>query len=269
MDRARAALLIALALAACGEGEATSPVSLLDVPETVAIGVMPEPASRTITVPPPPPPPSTAPTSSSTAPGGGVSAGPIEAPIGDDVAGDRMLMIGDSILAAAAPGGSGIMCDALVLFGWEVAIDAEAGRDVDDAERVLELHLDAEGEPDWDAVAFSFGTGVDGTDESAVAELAAALDALIELVAPRPVLLYTLAETDDGTAAINEAIRARAEIHQRALVVEFADAGSDGVDVVDDTGRTLTEDGVNRLSIRTAAAAGKAPGDADGTCLTA
>jgi hypothetical protein len=51
------------------------------------------------------------------------------------------------------------------------------------------------------------------------------------------------------------------------LVVDFADAGGDGVPIVDDSGRALTDDGMKRFSIRTAAAAGEAPGGGEGTCL--
>jgi hypothetical protein len=51
------------------------------------------------------------------------------------------------------------------------------------------------------------------------------------------------------------------------VIVEFADAGDDGVALLDDDGLTLTEDGVKRLSIRTAAAFGKAPGESGGECL--
>jgi hypothetical protein len=120
---------------------------------------------------------------------------------------------------------------------------------------------------DWDAVVLSFGSDVDGTDADAVAEFGTDLGELIERVAPRPVVLYTLIEEGEGRAAINDVIRAQPDSHRNVLVVEFADAGGDGVPLVDDSGRTLTEDGMKRFSIRTAAAFGEAPGDSEGACL--
>ena len=54
---------------------------------------------------------------------------------------------------------------------------------------------------------------------------------LVERIAPRPTLLYTLAEQDDddGPAAVNEVIRAVPESYPNVLVIEFADAGDDGL----------------------------------------
>ena len=47
---------VVVALAACGDDDVTTAPSLIDVPETVAMGVLPQPASGALTLPPPPPP---------------------------------------------------------------------------------------------------------------------------------------------------------------------------------------------------------------------
>src|SRR6185295_10535404 len=105
-------------------------------------------------------------------------------------------------------------------------------------------------------------------DADAVAEFGNELGELIDRVAPRPVLLYTLVEKGHaGRSAINDVIRAQPEAHPNALVVEFADAADDGVAVLDDDGLGLTDDGMKRFSIRTAAAVGDAPGGENGACL--
>jgi hypothetical protein len=271
MDRRRLARVAVLGVgvavvAACGDDDATSLPSIGDVPETVAMGVLPEPRSDAATLPSPPPPPTTEPTVSSTSTP--ALETPIESPVGDLVDGDRILLIGDSILASAAPRNGGDLCDALVLFGWQAEIDALDDRTIDFADEVLDARLgDDDQQEDWDVVALAFGSDVDASDDDAVDEFATELGALVDRVAPRPVLLYTLAGEADQREPLNDVIRAQPESHPNALVVEFADAGDDGVPVVDDAGRTLTDDGMKRFSIRTAAAVGDAPGDGDGECL--
>lgn len=264
---------LAIVLAACGDDDVTTATSLIDVPETVAMGVLPQQLSGAPTLPPPPPAPTTQPavTTTSAPP---QPEGPIEAPVGDLVSGGRILLVGDSVLASAAPRNRGQLCDALTLFGWQAEIDAVSDRGIDFASTVLDARMttndgndDDNSAADWDVVALSFGSDVDGDDPGAVARFGDILADLVDRVAPRPVLLYTLVEVDDGREAINDVIRAVPETHPNALVVEFADAGGDGVAVLDAAGRRLTSDGMKRFSIRTAAAVGDAPGDGDGACL--
>jgi hypothetical protein len=268
MGRERVAQLMAVAAAlfgaaGCGDrGNDTSLPTLVDVPDTVAIGVLPSPAADTATLPSPPPPPTTTAPSTTAPP----LTEPIEAPLADDVAGNRILMIGDSVLASTAPRNGGLMCDALVLFGWEVEIDAEPGRSVDFAHDVLDERL----EEGWDAFALSFGNQVDGTDPNAVAAFERELELVLARLEPQPVAVFTVLEGIDGVEgreAVNEVIRALPEAHPNVLVTEFADAGSDGVDLADEDGLVLTEDGMRRLSMRSAAAVGNAPDEADGQCL--
>jgi hypothetical protein len=256
-------------IASCGDDDVSTLPSIFDVPETVAMGVLPQQRSDAPTLPTPPPPPTTAPTVSSTSTPPTTPEEPIEAPIGELVDGNRILLVGDSILASAAPRNEGQLCDALVLFGWAAEIDAVSDRGIDFAAGVLDARLtdDEDQDADWDVVALSFGSDVDGADAGAVAEFGTELSELIERVAPRPVVLYTLIDEGDDRAAVNGVIRAQPQSHPNVLVIEFADAGGDGVPIVDETGRSLTEDGMKRFSIRTAAAVGDAPGDGEGACL--
>ena len=258
-----------VAIAACGDDDVSTLPSIVDVPETVAMGVLPEQLSDAATLPAPPPPPTTAPTVTTPTPASANPEGPIEGPIGELVDGNRILLVGDSILASAAPRNGGQLCDALVLFGWAAEIDAVSDRGIDFAAGVLDARLtdEEDQEDDWDVVALAFGSDVDGTDADAVAEFGTELGELVERVAPRPVLLYTLVDESEDRAAVNDVIRAQPQSHPNVLVIEFADAGDDGVPVVADSGRALTDDGMKRFSIRTAAAVGDAPGDDDGACL--
>src|SRR6478735_8714349 len=103
MDRSRqvavAVFGLIATLAGCtGDTGQTALPSLVDVPDTVAIGVLPDQPSDAATLPAPPPPPTTAPTPTTTvAP---LPIGPIDGTIGEVVEGNRILLIGDSILAA-------------------------------------------------------------------------------------------------------------------------------------------------------------------------
>lgn len=260
---------LVVVLAACGGDDVTTGPSIIDVPDTVAMGVLPQQLSDAPTLPAPPPPPTTEPPATTTS-APAAPEGPVEAPVGALVSGDRILLVGDSILASAAPRNGGQLCDALELFGWEAEIDAVSDRGIDFAAGVLDARVtpDNDADPDWDVVALSFGSDVDGTDTDAVAEFGSELGDLIDRVAPRPVLLYTLVEKGhQGRSAINDLIRAQPGSHPNALVVEFADAADDGVAVLAGNGLSLTDDGMKRFSIRTAAAVGDAPGDADGACL--
>jgi hypothetical protein len=225
--------------------------------------VFPGKYSAAATLPPPPAPP----TSAALTPSTSVAAEAIDddRPIGERVLGDRVLLIGDSVMASTAPRNDGLMCEALSLYGWDAEIDAEPGQPIEFADEVLDRQLTDDS--DWDVVVLSFGSQVDGTDPVALGAFERDLDALFVRLEPRPVLVFTLAEVSPGREQINAMIRARPRFHPNAVVLEFADAGADGVPLVEDDLLTLTDDGMKRLSIRTAAALGNAPDDADGACL--
>jgi hypothetical protein len=246
-----------------GEDETVQP-ALIDVPETVAIGVLPAPLSDSPTLPAPPPPPTTTPASTSTTT---VVTGPIVGPVADHVSGNRLLMIGDALLATATPRNDGLMCDAVTLFGWETEIDAEPGHDIGFAGDVLDERLEPDGEEPWDVVALMIGNELDGSDPAIASAFAEELDRLIERIAPRPVVIFTLPVADPGRSVLNDIINDRPNSYPNAVVIDFATKGGAADEVVDDTGLALTDDGNKRISVITAAALGKAPGGATGECL--
>lgn len=253
-------------LVACGGGSDDGDAAVVsDVPDTVAIGVLPDPLSNTPTLPAPPAPPTTvAETAETVAPG---VDEPIEGPIGENVAGDRVLMIGDSLLASAAPRNDRLMCDAMTVFGWDAEIDAEPGHDLDFADEVLDARLEPDDEEPWDVVVLMFGSELDPDDAAVAEQFEAFLDETLARVAPRPTLLYTLAVTDPGRVRLNRIIRDQRQSHPNVVVIDWAEDGGDPSDVVDEDGLRLTEDGAKRLSVLTAAALGEAPDDPVGDCL--
>ncbi len=62
--------------------------------------------------------------------------------VGDEVIDNRLLVIGDSIMASTATRYSGLMCDELVPLGWAVEVEAEPSRFIDFGNRVLDQTLD-------------------------------------------------------------------------------------------------------------------------------
>lgn len=120
------------------------------------------------------------------------------ASIGETVLGNRVLLIGDSLFAGLATRYGGDACEGLVPLGWQVAVEAESGRFIDFANRVLDARLD-EG---WDAVVVMLGTNYGGDEVGYEAELSALLDRL----APRPVVLLTTTVFRETQVEVNEVI---------------------------------------------------------------
>lgn len=247
------AVVIAVAVGACSSDRSAPPPAVV-VPETVAIGGMPRPLSDTTM--PTLPEVTVASSTTTTEP----APDPISGPLADEVSGHRVLLIGDTALAATTPRAGGILCDVVTGFGWDVEIEAEPGRPIEFADEVLDALLD-EG---WDVVGLMFGHHVTVT----VADFEQRLDALLERLAPRPVILYTVAEADDVQVEVNRVIRERARSRFNVVVVDWAEATDVEPDVLlEDGGPVPSEEGAGRLALFTAALLSRAPGDEPGTCL--
>ena len=81
--------------------------------------------------------------------------------LGSKAAGNRLIVIGDSILAGTASRYGSAMCNALVPLGWRVEVDAEVGRPVGFGRTVLRARLKA----GWDAAVVFLGTNYGGNAE--------------------------------------------------------------------------------------------------------
>lgn len=252
------ALTACATLAACAGGEAVAP-AVTGVPETVAIGGMPGPLSDT-TAPTLPPVESPTSTTTTTEP----PAEPVSPPLVDDVLGHRVLLVGDTGLSVTTTRAEGILCDVVTGFGWDVEIEAEPGRTIAFADVVLDELLDRSPGGDWDVVGLMFGHHVDTT----VDDFEQSLDAVLDRLSPRPVILYTVAGTDAEQQQINEVLRARPDTYPNVVVIDWADAVAGEPDVLlEDGGPFPSEDGAGRLAVFTAGLLSDVPGDAVGTCL--
>ncbi len=120
--------------------------------------------------------------------------------IGPQVSGNRVMLIGDSVLAGTARRYGGETCAQLVPLGWQLELNAEAGRFIDFALKVVEERIDA----GWDAVGIFIGTNY-GEDEKVFRDY---YTEILDLIGDRPVLLLTISrykeEIDDANAVIRE-----------------------------------------------------------------
>jgi hypothetical protein len=95
--------------------------------------------------------------------------------------GNRLLMIGDSILSSIAKRYGNEACGLLVPQGWNVALEAEAGQFVEFGLDVLDKRWN-EG---WDAVVIELGTNYAGSQD----RYRATLEKILDRIGDKPVVL--------------------------------------------------------------------------------
>lgn len=295
MDRARlrtkrerhtsfaAGLAVALAISAsaCGSpAESMAPVTF-DIPDTVPTGELPDlPTDQTApTLPRTSTASSTASSSASTTASRRTSTTEARqitiertttpvvtepGPIGERAGGNRLLVIGDSLMSSVSETYSGLMCEALTGFGWDVEVDAQTSRFIDFGHLVVDTRLRPADDLDWDAAVIFLGNNNGGDVEAFGAEL----DELLDKLAPRPTLLLTITETDLATIGMNRVIREQPDRHPHVTILDWARVSEDGAsELLAGDGLHLSTAGQNRLVILAAAELGDAPGFGDGECL--
>ncbi len=138
------------------------------------------------------------------------------ATLGSRAAGNRVLVIGDSILAGTASRYGGAMCAALVPSGWEVAVEAEAGQMIGFGRTVVRDRIN-EG---WDAAVVFLGTNFGGSKENYERDLVR----IVESLAPRPTLLLTATLFRDSMQQVNDVIRVVASKNSHVSVLDWGTA---------------------------------------------
>lgn len=181
------------------------------------------------------------------------------ATLGSRAAGNRVLVIGDSILAGTANRYGGAMCAALVPNGWEVAVEAEAGQMVGFGRTVVRDRI-KEG---WDAAVVFLGTNFGGSKENYERDLTA----IVESLAPRPTLLLTATLFRDSMQQVNDVIRVVASKNSHVSVLDW---GTSSVQpgLLNKDRVHPTDAGRAVLVASVAAALGPAP-EVPGKCLAA
>ena len=179
--------------------------------------------------------------------------------IGPKVSGNRLVMIGDSIMASTSSRYGNEMCDALVPLGWQVAIEAEASRFAEFGVRVLDQRLKAEA--GWDAAVVFLGTNYEGNKDS----YAKQMRKIVSKLAPRPVLLVTTSLFRNTQREVNAAINVVAGESDNVSVLDW-ETISQEKSVLNEDGVHLSPKGRSVFAVAVARALDIAP-FREGACL--
>lgn len=239
-------VVAALCLSACGAtaqgGDTTSPAPAA----VIGVGELPPPLVTTT---------STVPTATETTPAtvaATTTTIPFSAP------GNRILMIGDSILASTSKRYSNDMCRALVPLGWRVAIEAEVSRGIDFGVDVVR----ARGDEGWDAALVFLGTNY-GNDENAYLR---DLNRIVTELGDIPIVLVTVSEYRDEVREVNQVVTTMPEVYDNISVVDWRAITAAYPDVLNEDGIHPTPAGREVLAEAVAAHLGTAPAS-PGSCL--
>lgn len=171
-------------------------------------------------------------------------------PIGGRVEGNRVLLVGDSILASTAKRYTNEACEALEPLGWQAAVEAEPGRFASFGVDVLEQRIDA----GWDVIVIYLGTNYDGNEES----LRRQFDRMFEISDGIETVVLTTGVFRDAQRTVNQVIEESANGFGHVHVLDWSKvAGLDGITVQD--GIHLTEIGRAALAQTLARALDYAP----------
>jgi hypothetical protein len=178
--------------------------------------------------------------------------------IGSKVAGNRVLTIGDSVMASTASRYTNDMCKALVPLGWQVEVEAETGRFVDFGTKVLNRRWSA----GWDVVVILLGNNYMEFQAGYRNEL----ESIISRIEPNPVVLLTVTEFKKSRRRVNEVIREMATTHKNVTVVDWATITADDPTLTGGDHLHLTLPGRKKLAETVAQALGSSPAG-PGDCM--
>ena len=179
--------------------------------------------------------------------------------IGSKVSGNRVLTIGDSVMASTATRYTNDMCKALVPLGWQVEVEAETGRFVEFGTKVLKRRWAA----GWDVVVILLGNNYMEFQSGYRKEL----DSIISSIEPNPVILLTVTEFKKSRRRVNEVIREMATTHKNVTVVDWATITADDPTLTGGDRLHLTLPGRQKLADTVARALGPSPAG-PGDCMT-
>lgn len=173
-------------------------------------------------------------------------------------AGNRILMIGDSILASTSKRYSNDMCAALVPLGWQVQIEAEVSRPIQFGRDVMD-RLGGQG---WDAGLVFLGTNY-GDDAN---EYLKQLNRIVNAFGDVPVVLVTVSEFRPELREVNSTIVALTDVYDNVSVVDWNAVTTEYPALLREDGIHPTPDGRKILAATVARHLGEAP-EQPGRCL--
>lgn len=254
-------MALALGLGACRSSEAASPQPPSTIGGVGALpGSLPDPSTAPSVAPAPDP---TAPVTEEPPPTAPALVNDGTTTVGRLVDGNRVLAIGDSIMASISDRYGGQLCEQLVPRGWEVEVGAEVGRFVEFGREVLEQRPADE----WDAAIVMLGNNYDGDPQAFAAELGALLDEL----EPIPVVLLNVTRFEPEQDDVNWIVGVEAQRREDVVLLDWAartaeDAPGSGELLADD-GLHLSPSGQQALAVMIGRVLGRAPSGSRGECL--
>lgn len=135
-------------------------------------------------------------------------------PVGGRVDGNRVLLVGDSILASTAKRYGNEMCNTLEPLGWQIAVEAEPGRFAEFGVRVLQSRIDAI----WDVVVIYLGTNYEGNESS----LRTQFEKMFETTRGVETVVLTTGVFRDAQKTVNKVIREVAGEFDHVNVLDWA-----------------------------------------------
>jgi len=179
--------------------------------------------------------------------------------IGTKAGGNRILMIGDSIMASTAKRYGNEMCNALVPLGWQVAVEAEASRFAEFGVRVLDKRMNAES--GWDAAVVFLGSNYEGNKESYGKQMRK----IVEKLTPRPILLVNTSLFRNAQRDVNKVLDELAVEFKNVSILDWATISKSGGVLAPD-GVHLSKNGRSIFAVAIARALDIAP-FREGECL--
>lgn len=178
--------------------------------------------------------------------------------VGEAAEGPRLLMIGDSILAAMASRYGDLACRTLTPQGWQVAVEAEVGRFIDLGLKVVNRKL-SQG---FDAVVLLLGTNYRDDQAEYRTTLMEILDQLSDL----PVVILTVTEHRYEITEVNNVIIEQVGQRDNLWLIDWRRL-SKKPGILWKDGIHPTSDGEQLLISEIAEVLGTAPGAGEGDCL--
>jgi hypothetical protein len=180
--------------------------------------------------------------------------------VGASATSNRIILIGDSLMASASNRYGGQLCDVLVPAGWQVEVDAETSRFIDFGQRVLKSRLSA----GWNVAVIFLGNNYDGDQ----IDYATRLNDMVIKMGDIPIVVLTVTEYRPSQQQVNEAIRTVADLHPNVRVLDWKTiAEADATRILGSDGLHLSDHGRQALADAIGLTLGAAPAQ-PGKCLS-
>ncbi|WP_276967339.1 GDSL-type esterase/lipase family protein [Desertimonas flava] len=176
---------------------------------------------------------------------------------------NRVLMIGDSIMASTSSRYGGEACRQLEPAGWAVEVNAETGRFIDFGMRVLDDRLDA----GFDVAVVMLGNNYGANPDVFEDGLRDIVDELIDSDPGMPIILYTVTMYRPDRAEVNDIVYEVAAEHDNIRVIDWETETSEDPSLVGGDGLHLSDSGRARMIELLAEELGDAPDGSTGDCL--